>query len=180
MCNISVDHANRNIGVQATIFYGVITSTVPKAFVPILRDHVLFRKEWRLHPWVFAQIWERFGRADVDLYASRENVQCSLLFLMRDPSAPFGMEALVHQWLWTLLYAFPPVVLIQPMFERVRRKGLSLILVSPRWSRQPWFEEIVCPLGRDSWQLLLRSDLLSHAHGFGMQGWRLGSYVPGP
>ncbi len=30
-------------------------------------------REWRLHPWIVAQIWDRFGRAEVDLFASAEN-----------------------------------------------------------------------------------------------------------
>ena len=66
-------------------------------------------REWRLHPAVVAQIWERFGRAEVDLFASRSNTHCPLFFSMTDRNAPLGMDALAHQWPNTLLYAFPPV-----------------------------------------------------------------------
>lgn len=36
--------------------------------------------EWRLHPEIVLQIWERFGRAEVDLFASRVNAQCPIWF----------------------------------------------------------------------------------------------------
>lgn len=34
--------------------------------------------EWTLHPEVVGQVWTRYGRATVDLFVSRENVQCVL------------------------------------------------------------------------------------------------------
>ena len=40
-----------------------------------------------------------------------------IFFLKRDPSALLGTDSLAHQWPRTLLYAFPPVVLIQPTLE---------------------------------------------------------------
>ena len=58
-----------------------------------------------------------------------------------------------------------PVVLIQPTLERVCQGGLLLVLVAPRWPKQPLFVEIICLLGRELWQLPLRSNLLSQAHG---------------
>ena len=64
-------------------------------------------REWRLHPEVVAQIWDRFGRAEVDLFASRANTHCPLFFSMTDCNAPLGMDALAHAWPNVLLYAFP-------------------------------------------------------------------------
>ncbi|XP_039860661.1 uncharacterized protein LOC120716967 [Simochromis diagramma] len=37
-----------------------------------------------------------------------------------------GLDALAHQWPDVLLYAFPPVEMISPVLERVRRHSLSL------------------------------------------------------
>lgn len=39
-------------------------------------------REWRLHPKVVSQIWDWFGKADVDLFSSRENTHCPLFFSM--------------------------------------------------------------------------------------------------
>ncbi len=34
--------------------------------------------EWKLHPEVVSQIWERFYEAEVELFASQETAQCPL------------------------------------------------------------------------------------------------------
>ena len=50
--------------------------------------------EWALHPEVVKQIWAQFGRAEVDLFASRRNSHCALWFFMAlsdDP--PLGVDA---------------------------------------------------------------------------------------
>lgn len=93
--------------------------------------------EWTLHPQVVEQIWQRFGQADVDLFASQENIQCPLYF------APLGVDALAHSWPRVLLYAFPPLSLISPTLARARDQGLSLILVAPRWPSNHWVAEII-------------------------------------
>ncbi len=50
------------------------------------RADVLTRKtvseEWRLHPLSVQKIWEVFGRAGVDLFASKGNSHCSIFFTM--------------------------------------------------------------------------------------------------
>ena len=53
-------------------------------------------REWRLHPLEVAQIWDRFGRAEVDLFASRANTHCPLFFSITDRNTPLGMDALAH------------------------------------------------------------------------------------
>lgn len=121
--------------------------------------------EWTIHPQVVATIWERFGRAAVDLFASHENAQCPLYFSLRDTDAPLGVDALAHPWPNALLYAFPPLSLISPTLTRVREHGLSLLLVAPLWPGRAWVAEITQLLSGKPWQLPLRRDLLRQARG---------------
>lgn len=37
--------------------------------------------EWPLHPQVVEQIWQKYGRPGIDLFASQENTQCPLFSL---------------------------------------------------------------------------------------------------
>ncbi|XP_027901587.1 uncharacterized protein LOC114162038 [Xiphophorus couchianus] len=122
-------------------------------------------REWRLHPSVVVQIWRRFGKASVDLFATKANTHCPLFFSITDHSAPLGVDALAHPWPNVLLYAFPPVEIILPVLERVRRWGLSLILVAPRWPAKSWYAEIISLLVMKPWKLPARRDLLSQAGG---------------
>ncbi|XP_028275797.1 uncharacterized protein LOC114445053 [Parambassis ranga] len=121
--------------------------------------------DWRLHPEVVKQIWLRYGRATVDLYASAENAQCPLFFSRHDGVAPLGIDALAHEWPRALLYAFPPVALISPTLARVREKRLVVILVAPHWPAKHWMAEIYQLLVGTPWQLPLCRDLLSQARG---------------
>lgn len=91
----------------------------------------------------------------------KKKLSMSFFFSIRDPT-----DALAPQWPRSLLYRFFPVELIQPTLERGRLEGLLSILVAPLWPKQPWFARIICLLGGDPWQLPLRRDLLSQAHGW--------------
>lgn len=60
--------------------------------------------EWRIHPQMVQMIWEIFGRAEVNLFASEYNSHCPTFFSK-------GQDALAHDWPSPCLYAFPPIAL---------------------------------------------------------------------
>ncbi|XP_060746163.1 uncharacterized protein LOC132859430 [Tachysurus vachellii] len=88
--------------------------------------------EWWLHPQIVRLLWERFGQAAVDLFASRKNAHCPIFFSLRDEDTPLGVDALACPWPSALLYTFPPLCLMSPTLARVAVQGLSLILIAPR------------------------------------------------
>ncbi len=102
---------------------------------------------------------------DVDLYVSRKNSHYPMFFSLKFMDASLGVDALAHPWPEVLMYAFPPLCLIIPTLAKVREKGLSLILIAPRWPKAPWLAEIIPLLYAQSWCLPLRTDLLSQANG---------------
>ena len=89
------------------------------------------QSEWRLNPTLIQTLWDMFGRAEVDLFASRENAQCALWFSMSARDAPpLGVDAFSHHpWPKTLLYTFPPVPLIPRLLARIQEEG-SAVMVS--------------------------------------------------
>ena len=121
--------------------------------------------DWRLHPQVVGELWARFGRAQVDLFASQENTHCPSWFSLASPPGPLGLDALAHDWPLTRLYAFPPFPLIQATLDRVRMGGHQLLLIAPRWPRRPWFRMLLSLVAGTPWQLPQRPDLLSQAQG---------------
>ena len=121
--------------------------------------------KWTLHPQVVEQIWARYGRAQIDLFASRENARCELFFSLSTLNAPLGVDALAHAWPHELLYAFPPLALIPPTLARVRAFNHKLILIAPHWPAQHWLAEIFQMLCAQPWELPLRRDLLSQGAG---------------
>uniref|UniRef100_UPI003AAB97E8 uncharacterized protein n=1 Tax=Centroberyx gerrardi TaxID=166262 RepID=UPI003AAB97E8 len=119
--------------------------------------------EWRLHPDIVQQIWSMFGRAEVDLFASRENTHCPLWFSLRtQDESPLGIDAFAHRpWPQTLLYAFPPVPLIPRVLSRVRAEKLSVILIAPERISASWFPEMSQLLSASPWPIPWRMGALS-------------------
>ncbi|XP_042583419.1 uncharacterized protein LOC109076134 [Cyprinus carpio] len=85
----------------------------------LLSRQSLEEGEWRLHPQVVDLIWQKFGRAEVDLFASSMTTHCPLWFSL-SPSSPLDLDTLAHEWPRTNLYAFPPVRLLPVILFRVR------------------------------------------------------------
>ncbi len=112
--------------------------------------------EWRFHPKVVKSICERFGPVEVDLFASRETTHCPLWFSLMHP-APLGLDAMVWMWPRLRLYAFPPIALFPGVLERVRKEGVSLLLIAPFWPTRVWFSDIMSLLVGQPWQIPLRS-----------------------
>ncbi|KAL0180346.1 hypothetical protein M9458_025788 [Cirrhinus mrigala] len=54
-------------------------------------------EEWMLHPQMVQRIWEIFGKAEVNLFASEDNTHCPTYFLK-------NKDALAHEWPDLLLY----------------------------------------------------------------------------
>ena len=79
--------------------------------------------EWRLHAEVVANLWARFGVAQVDLFASRETTHCQMWFSLSYPCGPLGLDALSHEWPGGIFYAFPPIPLIPLVLERISTRG---------------------------------------------------------
>lgn len=111
--------------------------------------------EWRLQPEVVQQIWTRFGRATVDLFANRSNTHCPHWFSL-DPQdhPPLGVDAFAHApWPRGLLYAFPPLRLIPQLLERVRVERLRVILVAPDRRSAPWYAELTAMMATSPWPI---------------------------
>ncbi len=59
--------------------------------------------EWMLNRQTVSQIWDLFGKAEVDLFASQESSQCPLWFSLSFPTT-LGIDAFAHPWPSVSLY----------------------------------------------------------------------------
>ena len=121
--------------------------------------------EWRLHPQVVSQLWDRFGVARTDLFATRENAHCERWISLVGQGGPLGLDALSAEWPDGLLYAFPPLPLIPQVLHRVRLGCYRVLLIAPRWPGRHWFPDLLRLVHGAPWPLPIRADLLSQAEG---------------
>ncbi len=120
--------------------------------------------EWMLNRQTVSQIWDLFGEAEVDLFASQESSQCPLWFSLSFPTT-LGIDAFAHPWPNVSLYAFPPIKLIPAVLCRVKVSGARLLLIAPFWPSQTWFSGLTPLLYRPPWEIPIRWDLLSQLQG---------------
>lgn len=120
------------------------------------------RRPRMLHPQVVSLIWQRFGRAEVDLFALSMTTHCPLWVSL----SPLGVDALAQEWPRTRHYAFPPIWLLSAVLLRVRSDEVRhLLMVAPFWPAQIWFSDLVSLLVGPLWEVPLRPNLLTQAQG---------------
>ncbi len=114
-------------------------------------------EEWTLHPQTVQRIWEIFGEAEVDFFASGDNSHCLTYYSKVE-------DALAHEWPNLLLYAFPPIALILQVVRQIKEWGHKVIVVVLLWKNQPWLSKLTQLLIAALWPIPMRWDLLYQAN----------------
>ncbi len=96
--------------------------------------------EWRLHPESVRMIWNLYGEAEVDLFATSENAHCPSFFSLSH--SPLEGDALTARWPTAKLYAFPPIKILPLVLCKIREERASVILIAPNWPNQTWFPDL--------------------------------------
>lgn len=95
--------------------------------------------EWELSDLAFQSITRRFGRPEIDLFASRINAKCERFISWKpDPDAAV-VDAFTIKWNSIFFYAFPPFTLILKCLRKIIDDEATGIIVFPNWPSQPWF-----------------------------------------
>ncbi|MGH0161806.1 UNVERIFIED_CONTAM: hypothetical protein FKN15_068749 [Acipenser sinensis] len=74
---------------------------------------------------VVKRIWERFGKVQVDLFASADTTRCPLWYSLHCLGGPLGIDALAHELPSTLLYTLPPIPLLPALLKKVRLEKVA-------------------------------------------------------
>ena len=88
---------------------------------------------------VFNAIQERWGKCDIDLFASTLNFKVPQYLSRRpDPGTQF-INAFLMNWKPYYFYAFPPFSLLATWLQKIEQDQSTAILIVPMWTTQPWF-----------------------------------------
>lgn len=109
--------------------------------------------EWHLHPRVFREIVQRFGRPLMDLFAMPQNTQlpryCSCF-----PSAGVeGSDTLCCLSPPSLLYAFLPFPLIPKVIRKLLKEQVKILLIAPLWPHRAWYADMVSLFVSPPWTI---------------------------
>ena len=118
--------------------------------------------EWSLPQTVTESIWARFGRPEVDLFASPWNNKLPIFCALIPHVGVWHVDAFTLNWRDLVAYAFPPFALVTRVLMKVLADECRFcLLVAPLWPGQPWFPvltRLLCDVPR---LLPGRQDLLT-------------------
>lgn len=100
-------------------------------------------KQLGLNPYVFQILMNRTIHCNVDLFANMLNTTLEqFISWLPDPEA-IAHNALIHPLKGINGYAFPPFCLISQCLAKVQKEKSTILLVTPAWLAQPWYETIL-------------------------------------
>lgn len=95
--------------------------------------------EWELSCHAFQTIVRRFGKPEIDLFASRANAKSAIFVSWFQEPDAFAVDAFTLNWSSKFFYAFPPFSLLLKCIRKIIDDQANGILVFPYWPSQPWF-----------------------------------------
>ena len=98
--------------------------------------------EWMLDRSVVETIFNTWDRPQVDLFATRWNCQIQTFVSPFPDELAYSVDALSLSWQGIMGYAYPPVVLIPKILQKIQSSNCIIILIAPFWTRQSWFPEL--------------------------------------
>ena len=119
--------------------------------------------EWHLNPSVCRMVFNKLQRPLIDLFASNKNHQLPTYCTWAHDEGAYAQDAFTISWKGTIAYAFPPIALIPRVLEKLENSEVcDLIMIAPKWPRQPWFPRLLtllvdCPVALPDREDLIRT-----------------------
>ena len=114
-------------------------------------------KEWSLNPYIIEKVCEKFGKPEIDLFATRLNAKCELCVSFKpDPNA-FAVDAFTQNWNDIKGYAFPPFSLIGRILAKIKQDETSITVIVPCWQTQLWFPQFLWMVEHSTAPVLLKA-----------------------
>ena len=99
--------------------------------------------EWSLHDTLFEKITAKFGKPDIDLFASKANFKVVKYILYYPDPGATGVDAFATSWSDLQFYAFPPFGIISKVISKIENEKAEGILVVPIFTTQIWFPRVM-------------------------------------
>lgn len=104
--------------------------------------HVDDRLEWAIYPDVFYKLCIKFGKPEIDLFATRLNAKLDRFVSWRPEPGAYSVNAFAMSWENTYVYLFPPFSLITKCIQKLQFEHTDALLIAPLWPTQPWFSQM--------------------------------------
>ncbi|VDI77994.1 Hypothetical predicted protein [Mytilus galloprovincialis] len=103
--------------------------------------------EWMIVDNIFAQIMDKFGPCDIDLFASKYNYRLDKYVSFGPDVKAFAVNAFSLNWSDYYAYIFPPFSVLSAVLQKICLERATAVVIAPLFSTQPWFPvmlKLVC------------------------------------
>ena len=138
----------RNIWLSASHIAGVENSEAD--FLSRNRNIDL---EWMLDRDVYRQIEIKFGKCDVDLFASRLNYQFKPYVSYTPDKDATAVNALTMAWNKLMCYVFCPFSIMGTVLQKITSEEAEAVVIAPIWPTQHWFPQLLHMICENSYLL---------------------------
>lgn len=128
---------SRKIWLSASHIPGVKNETADK-----LSRKFTDRTEWQLNPCIFNKLVDRWGKPEIDLFASRNNYQFKPFVSWRADPEAVAIDAFCLSWENKYVYVFPPFSMLLKTLQKIQEDQAQALLIAPLWRTQVWFPKI--------------------------------------
>lgn len=121
--------------------------------------------EWSLDTHVYNSLITKWGKPEIDLFASRLNAKLPCYAAWKpDPSA-YSIDAFTLDWsVYKLVYCFPPFSIIGKVLQKIIFAKTTAILVLPDWPTQFWYPRVMSMLVAPPHRIKLQKSTLTLPH----------------
>lgn len=95
--------------------------------------------EYQISNFAYQKIIKKFGKPQIDLFASRVNTKCKKYVSWKKDPGAIAIDAFTINWSFYFSYAFSPCSIILRILKKVKAERSRGILVFPYWTSQPFF-----------------------------------------
>ena len=132
----------RDISLTITHLPGILNIEANKAS-RVFHDDT----EWSLDDKVFQSLVSRWGKPDIDLFASRLNAKLPCYVAWQSDPSAFAIDAFtLNRSVYNLIYCFPPFSVIARVLQKILQCQATAILVLPDWPTQFWYPRVTSML----------------------------------
>ena len=99
--------------------------------------------EWKFHEKLFQKIIDKFGKPDINLFASRISRELKRYVSWNPEPETMAVNVFSLTWNNNYFYMFPYFSLAGRTLSKVNRGNTEAVIVAPDWSTQYWYSQIM-------------------------------------
>lgn len=97
------------------------------------------RTHWRLAPYLFRVLSQRYGEFDVDLFATHLDTHCPTFYSFPASPGCAAIDAMEQSWVDGNLWVNPPFSKIELVLDKIVKDKATGVVILPVWRNQQWW-----------------------------------------